>query len=451
MARKRLSTVIIFVLDCILAFGAVFLAKRMQRLFPQVSLPDELLYLKAIIFTVVTIACFYFQDLYNWMYWRRYSELISSILLGGGATLIALALVYFILPMAGLERDLLIMAMLLSLGASSIIRAVYLSLRYTNIAGPRVVVLGDGQNAQFLISAIRSGAYPVIFEGYIGKPNAEIDCAHLGDVDKLQEIIKRLEPDKLVVALDDQRGALPIDDLLRIKLTACEVNEAPTFYEDYMGKIMVEDIRPSSMIFTRGFLSSTFDDTMKRAFDVFSAFLGLIISSPILLLTALAIKLDSPGPVFYLQKRVGKNGKEFKVIKFRSMRQDAEESGPQWTSENDPRITRVGRIIRRLHIDEFPQFINMIKNDMSFVGPRPERRYFIEQLNAVLPFYSMRLYVKPGVTGWAQINYPYGDSIEDAKEKLKYELYYMKHRSLWLDLAIIFQTIKVALKARGSQ
>jgi lipopolysaccharide/colanic/teichoic acid biosynthesis glycosyltransferase len=148
---------------------------------------------------------------------------------------------------------------------------------------------------------------------------------------------------------------------------------------------------------------------------------------------------------------VGKNGKEFKVIKFRSMRQDAEESGPQWTSENDPRITRVGRIIRRLHIDEFPQFINMIKNDMSFVGPRPERRFFIEQLNAVLPFYSMRLYVKPGVTGWAQINYPYGDSIEDAKEKLKYELYYMKHRSLWLDLAIIFQTIKVALKARGSQ
>ncbi|HQP32242.1 MAG TPA: exopolysaccharide biosynthesis polyprenyl glycosylphosphotransferase, partial [Deltaproteobacteria bacterium] len=220
---------------------------------------------------------------------------------------------------------------------------------------------------------------------------------------------------------------------------------------DFMGKIMIEEIRPSALIFSHGFLSSKYEDSLKRAFDVCSALVGIILTAPIMLLTALAIKLDSPGPVFYLQSRVGQHGREFKLIKFRSMCQDAEAGGPKWASKNDPRVTRVGRIIRKTRIDELPQFFNMLKNDMSFVGPRPERRYFIEQLQEIIPFYAMRLYVKPGVTGWAQINYPYGDSIEDAKEKLKYELYYMKHRSLWLDISIILQTVKVALKARGAQ
>ena len=189
---------------------------------------------------------------------------------------------------------------------------------------------------------------------------------------------------------------------------------------------------------------------MKRGFDVVFALIGLVVTSPIMLLTAMIIRLESPGPIFYLQHRVGKDGKDFKVIKFRSMKQDAEQGVPQWASENDPRVTRVGRIIRKLRIDELPQFINVIKNDMSFVGPRPERRYFVDQLEKVIPFYALRMHAKPGITGWAQINYPYGDTIEDAKEKLKYELYYMKHRSLWLDLVIIFQTFKVAVKARGA-
>lgn len=451
MVKRRYSIFAIFLIDYIAAFGAVLLAKYLQRKLPLVSLPDEYLYLKAAVFSIVTIACYYFQDLYDWKYWRRMSELVSSILLGGGATLIALALIYFILTFTGLERDLLIMSLGISLGLAFIIRAVYISLRSTDFAGTRVVVLGDGLNAEFLITDFRAGGHPVVFEGYIGKPNAQFDCPYLGEVSNLPLIIQRVNPDNLVVALDDRRGALPIDDLLRIKLTACEVTDAANFYEEFMGKIMIEDIRPSGMIFSQGFGTSKIQDAMKRAFDVFFAMIGLLLASPIMIITALAIKLDSRGPVFYLQDRVGQNGKEFKVIKFRSMRQDAESSGPQWASQNDPRITRVGRIIRKLRIDELPQFINMLKNDMSFVGPRPERRYFIDQLQEVIPFYAMRLYVKPGVTGWAQINYPYGDSIDDAKEKLKYELYYMKHRSLWLDLSIIFQTVKVALKARGSQ
>jgi exopolysaccharide biosynthesis polyprenyl glycosylphosphotransferase len=186
-------------------------------------------------------------------------------------------------------------------------------------------------------------------------------------------------------------------------------------------------------------------------FDLGFALVGLIVTIPIILFTAIAIRIESPGPIFYLQRRVGMDGKDFKVIKFRSMRQDAEKDGPKWATENDPRITRVGRVIRKLRIDELPQFINVIKNDMSFVGPRPERRYFVDQLEKAIPFYALRMHAKPGITGWAQINYPYGDTFEDAKEKLKFELFYMKHRSMWLDLVIIFQTIKVAIKGRGSQ
>lgn len=440
-----------FVFDLAIAVGSVFISKYMQRLLPGISLPDELLWVKAGIYSVTGVVCFYFQDLYNWRYWKRFSELTSSILLGGGLTLIALAFVYYIIPALGLDRYVLLGALLITLAASFAVRMGYLKLRFTDRRGARVIVLGDGDNAKFLFREMRAGGHPVVFEGYIGRNNWDLPSRCLGDVADLHRIIMDIEPDLLVVAPDGWRGTLPIDDLLHIKLTACDVIDAPSFYEKITGRILVEEIRPSSIIFTRGFMSSPLQDALKRGFDIFFALLGLVMTSPIMLLTAVAIRLDSSGPVFYLQHRVGMDGKDFKVIKFRSMRQDAEKQGPQWASENDPRVTRVGRIIRRLRIDELPQFINVLKNDMSFVGPRPERRYFVDQLEKVIPYYALRLHAKPGITGWAQVNYPYGDTIEDAREKLKYELFYMKHRSLWLDLVILFQTVKVAVKARGSQ
>lgn len=451
MTRNSYSAILLLILDIFVTAGSVFLAKYIQRLLPEVCLPDELLLVKAVIYSGVSIICFYFQDLYNWRYWRRSSELTSSILLGGGITLIVLAVLYYILPVIGLERDVLLIALGITLFASFLIRFGYLKLKFADSTGTRVLILGDGENAKFLFQQMRSGGYPVIFEGYIGRNNWDLPSKCLGDVTELYTITKDIDPDILVVAPDGWRGTLPIDDLLHIKLASCDVIDAPTFYENVTGRILVEEIRPSSIIFTRGFLSSPFQDVIKRGFDIFFALIGLILSSPIMLLTAIVIRLESPGPIFYLQHRVGKDGKDFKVIKFRSMRQDAEKAGPQWASENDPRVTRVGRIIRKLRIDELPQFINVIKNDMSFVGPRPERRFFVDQLEKVIPFYALRMHAKPGITGWAQINYPYGDTIEDAKEKLKYELYYMKHRSLWLDLVIIFQTIKVTVKARGAQ
>lgn len=451
MTRNAFTAVLLFILDVLITVGAVFLAKFIQRLLPEVCLPDDFLWVKAVIFSGVCVGCFYFQDLYNWRYWRRSSELTSSILLGGGVTLIVLALLYYILPVIGLERDVLLIALVITLGSSFMIRLAYLRLKFADNSGTRVIILGDGENAKFLFQQIRSGGHPVTFEGYIGRNNWDIPSRCLGDVHDLHKIIQDVDPDVLVVAPDGWRGTLPIDDLLHVKLAFCDVIDAPTFYEGVTGKILVEEIRPSSIIFTRGFMSSPLQDALKRGFDVFFALIGLVVSAPIMFITAIIIRLESPGPIFYLQQRVGKDGKNFKVIKFRSMRQDAEQAGPQWASENDPRVTRVGRIIRKIRIDELPQFINVIKNDMSFVGPRPERRYFVDQLEKVIPFYALRMHAKPGITGWAQINYPYGDTIEDAKEKLKYELYYMKHRSLWLDLVIIFQTVKVAIKARGAQ
>jgi len=451
MKNKIYMIALLFIFDLFVSSGSVFLAKFIQRMLPELSLPDELLLEKAIVYSFVTLICFYFQDLYNWKYWKRSSELISSILLGGGLILIVLALLYYILPVIGLERNVLLMALVLTLMFTLALRFLYLKMKFTQYAGLRVIVLGDGENALFLFREMRSGGYPVIFEGYIGKSNWDLPFRCLGDAADLTDTVRKTLPDMLVVAPDGWRGTLPIEDLLRIKFTLCDVIDGPAFYEQITGKILVEEIRPSSIIFTRGFQSSRFQDAIKRIFDLIFALLGLVITMPIMLLTVMAIRLDSPGPIFYMQQRVGKDGKDFNVIKFRSMRQDAEKNGPQWASENDPRVTRVGRIIRKLRIDELPQFINVIKNDMSFVGPRPERRYFVDRLEKAIPFYALRMHAKPGITGWAQINYPYGDTIEDAKEKLKFELYYMKRRSLWLDLVIIFQTVKVAIKARGSQ
>lgn len=451
MTRSAYSAITLFLFDVAVALGSVFLAKYLQRVLPGVSLPDDMLWFKAGIYATTGILCFYFQDLYNWKYWRKTSELTSSLLLGGGLTLIALALCYYIVPAVGLERDVLLGSLVITLAASFAFRQTSLKLKFGNRNATRVVVLGDGDNAKFLFREIRSGGYPVVFEGYIGRNNWDLASRYLGDVTELHRVIRDHEPDLLVVAPDGWRGTLPIDDLLHIKLTTCDVIDAPSFYENVTGRILVEEIRPSSIIFTHGFLSSPIQDAFKRGFDVFFALVGFTVTLPIMLLTAAAIRLESPGPVFYVQKRVGLDGKDFNLIKFRSMRQDAEKGGPQWASENDPRVTRVGRIIRKIRVDELPQFINVLKNDMSFVGPRPERRYFVDQLEKVIPFYALRLHAKPGITGWAQVNYPYGDTIEDAKEKLKYELFYMKHRSLWLDLVIIFKTIKVAVKGRGAQ
>ena len=256
---------------------------------------------------------------------------------------------------------------------------------------------------------------------------------------------------KLVVTLEDRRGNLPINELLECRMRGLDVVEGETFYEHLTGKIIVEKIRPSWLIFHGGFCKSSFTLFLKRVIGIILSSTGLLISAPVALIIAILIKIDSPGPVLFVQERVGKDGRIFKLYKFRSMRVDAEKDAPKWASKDDPRVTRVGKIIRKLRLDEIPQMWNVLKGDMSFVGPRPERPYFVEQLRKKIPFYDQRHTVHPGITGWAQICYPYGASEKDALEKLKYDLYYIKYMSTMFDLFIIFKTIQIVLFGKGAR
>ncbi len=271
----------------------------------------------------------------------------------------------------------------------------------------------------------------------------------LGSMKDLEKITKKYRPDVLVVALSERRGAFPIKEILDCKLQGIRVEDWPTFYEKLTGKIFIENLRPSWLIFSDGFTRNSLTRMVKRMVDVLVATFGLLFALPLMLLIALCIKLDSAGPILFRQERVGEKGKIFTLYKFRTMIVDAEkETGPIWSQTLDPRTTRVGRFLRRIGMDELPQLFNVLKGDMSFVGPRPERPHFVRDLQEKIPYYAQRLVVKPGITGWAQVRYGYGSSIEDTIEKLQYDLYYIKNMSLFLDLLIILSTIHKVLFAQ---
>ncbi|VAW37575.1 Glycosyltransferase, partial [hydrothermal vent metagenome] len=267
----------------------------------------------------------------------------------------------------------------------------------------------------------------------------------------LTDICLRHKSEIIVAALDDRRGTMPVHDLINCKLNGVRILAGISFFEKLTGKIMVERVNPDWIIYSSGFSTGRLLNAVKRGIDILLASLGLILSAPIMLASAIIIKLESPGPVFYLQTRVGLRSKNFKVIKFRSMRQDAESNGAVWAAANDNRVTRFGGFARQVRIDELPQLWNVLKGEMSFVGPRPERPVFVEILSKKIPYYSLRHNIKPGVTGWAQICYPYGASEEDALRKLEFDLYYLKNISLSLDSWIIFKTIKTVLFRKGGR
>jgi len=270
------------------------------------------------------------------------------------------------------------------------------------------------------------------------------------DWSDLQWLVDHHHVDRIVVALDDPRGVMPIDLLLAYKLRGIIVEQGVTFYEQLTGKILVEKVRPSWIIFSSGFAVGKIQSFMKRNFDIIVSLLLLLPALPVMA-AAVIIRLESSGPIFYMQERVGKGRRTFKIMKFRSMVQDAEKNGAVWATTNDSRVTRFGGFIRKTRIDELPQLFNVLKGEMSMVGPRPERPVFVERLREIIPFYDIRHDMRPGVTGWAQVCYPYGASEEDALRKLEYDLYYMKNISLALDTLVILKTIKTVLFARGGR
>jgi sugar transferase (PEP-CTERM system associated) len=269
----------------------------------------------------------------------------------------------------------------------------------------------------------------------------------------LADTVLRNQVDEVVVAVRERRGSgLPLNDLLACKLAGVRVLDVSSYYERASGQVRLDSLRASWLIFGEGFRQGTVRVLVKRLFDIVFSLLLLLAASPTMIVTAVLIVLESGFPVLYRQERVGQGGRVFRVLKFRSMRTDAEQDGkPRWAASNDDRVTRVGRVIRKLRIDELPQLFNVLKGDMSLVGPRPERPFFVDQLSGEIPFYAARHSVKPGVTGWAQVRYHYGSTVEDAVQKLQYDLYYVKNHSLFLDLVVLFETVGVVLTGAGAQ
>jgi sugar transferase (PEP-CTERM system associated) len=274
----------------------------------------------------------------------------------------------------------------------------------------------------------------------------------IGTVDQIPAIVRERRVDRVVVSLVDARGKLSMDHLLRMKLhDGVRFDHLASVYEAYTGKIAVENLRPSWVVFSDGFVKRRSTAAMKRTLDLLLAIVGLVVALPILIIVAIAVRLSSTGPALYHQQRVGKDGRTFTIHKVRSMRTDAEaNTGAVWSKAGDPRVTRVGRFLRRTRLDELPQLWNVLIGDMSFVGPRPERPEFVSKLTEQIPFYGQRHVVRPGLTGWAQVRHEYGSSVEDALQKLQYELFYVKHMSVALDLLIVFETIKTVLVRQGS-
>ncbi len=381
---------------------------------------------------------------------------VVRLIVGVAVGMILVSVLSFLFPGLTLWRSNALYAALIAPTMLTLARVMLARTLGSEAFKRRVLVLGAGPRAariQALAERPGSGFMVCGFVGMNDGEDAVAGVVNRSAIDSLGDHVVQLGASEVVLALQERRNALPLDDLLRIRTTGVHVHDISTFLERETGRVDLATASHSWLIFSDGFSSGRFLSTIaKRGFDITVSLILLLLSAPLILLTAIAVKLESRGPAFYRQKRVGLYGQEFDVIKLRSMRQDAEVAGQAvWAQENDPRITRVGRFIRKVRVDELPQVWVVLKGRMSFVGPRPERQPFVSDLTTQLPFYAERHMVKPGITGWAQINYPYGASLEDAHHKLEYDLYYAKNYTPFLDLLILLQTVRVLLWPSGAR
>ena len=370
--------------------------------------------------------------------------------------IILLALLAFAFPGITLWRSISLYAMVISFLFIFASRVALGSLIGGEAFKRRMIVLGAGKRADRIRMLEERPGSGFTVVSYIAMSEGEQiveEAIARGAIRNLKKFVVRMNASEVVLALEERRNALPLDDLLRIKTTGVHVNDLSTFLERETGRVDLDSVNPSWLIFSDGFSAGRRISTIaKRCFDMLASGLLLLLTGPIILFFALLVKLESKGPAFFRQTRVGRFGEDFQILKLRSMRTDAEAGGKAiWASENDPRITRVGRFIRKVRIDELPQAWSVLKGEMSFVGPRPERPEFVSDLEKEMPYYAERHMVKPGITGWAQINYPYGASVEDARHKLEYDLYYAKNYTPFLDLLILLQTLRVVLWPDGAR
>jgi sugar transferase (PEP-CTERM system associated) len=380
---------------------------------------------------------------------------LARILVAVSLAILALTFIDFVVPGLDFWRSTLVYAMIISMVCLLANRLIVGGLLGAGAFRRRVLVLGAGNRAVRLRTLAERPQSGFEIVGYVAMSAADPaipDAIARSAIDDLNGFVQNLGPSEVVLALEERRNALPLKDLLRIKTAGVYVNDFSSFIERETGRVDLDTLNPSWLIFSDGFSSARMMSSIaKRVFDIAASSLLLLLTFPIVLLFALLVKIDSRGPAFFKQTRVGLYGQPFELIKLRSMQVDAEKGGAKWAQANDPRVTRIGRFIRKVRIDELPQTWSVLKGEMSFVGPRPERPQFVTDLAGQLPYYAERHMVKPGITGWAQINYPYGASIEDARHKLEYDLYYAKNYTPFLDLLILLQTLRVILWNEGAR
>jgi sugar transferase (PEP-CTERM system associated) len=405
---------------------------------------------------LVCLVCLYYNDLYDLHVVARRVELVIHLMQSLGTIALILALLYYIAPDLSLDRAVI-------LPGAALTFLLLLTWRMAVDSGgffrPAHRILIAGTEASGVRLAREILAHPELNLAVVGFLDEKgenigqrlVNPGIVGGVADIENCVRQERADWIILALAERRGVMPIRELLRLKLSGVSVEDAHSLFEKLMGAVMLERLSASWLVLAEGFRKDFLLMFSKRVLDVVISSLALVLLSPLFLLIPLAILLESGSPVLFRQKRVGLNGRIFEMVKFRSMQPDAERHEPRWASEHDPRITRFGRILREYRLDELPQLLSIVRGQMSLVGPRPERPEFVQMLGEQLPFYHERHTVRPGLTGWAQIKYQYGSSVEDAKTKLEYDLFYIKHLSLFLDLAIVFRTIQVVLSGKGAR
>ncbi len=415
--------------------------------------------LRATIFGLVMVTAMAALGLYQPTLRENWLGLLARLGIGFAMGGIAVAMVFYVFPQIYIGRSVIAIALAISFPLISVTRILYVRLLDIKALQRRVLVLGTGRRASKIIHRMRRrvdrrgfivvGFLPIPGESSVVPADQQLDAS-----EPLASIAKRMQINEIVVAADDRRGQMPMNELLACKQMGITITNLITFFEREQGRVKLSLIDPSWLIFSDGFDASPIRKLSKRIFDLGSTLVVLALTWPLMLLTALAIWIESgpAAPVLYRQERVGERGKPFMLIKFRSMRTDAEEDGvARWASKQDDRVTRVGRFIRKVRLDELPQLWNVLRGDMSLIGPRPERPQFVAELEKKIRYYDLRHCVKPGLAGWAQLNYPYGADEKDAAEKLKYDLFYVKNHNITLDLIILIQTFEVVLFRRGAR
>ena len=457
-SRANTRTTLLILAEAAVIFGAIVTAVyvRVGVDGAYFELVERQGFLKSALATTFCLAAFYLFDLYDFIVMHDRRELVLRLVQALGLAWIALALAFYGFPQLMLGRGISLIALPLALGLMVGWRvSIHWLLGHPDF-GEKILIVGSGplavEVAREMLDRPDAGYRIAGFVGsdpeLLGK--SLINPKVIGLTSELEAVVARENIDRIIVAMGERRGQLPTNELLQLSLTGkVNIEEGASFYERVTGRVSLNMIRPSWLIFSSRGRQARIAGVARNVVHRLVALIGGLMSLPIALVTAILIKLDSTGPVLYRQERVGKNGAPFTVLKFRSMRTDAEKAGPVWASEQDDRTTRVGSVIRKLRIDEVPQFWNIIRGEMDFVGPRPERPHFVSQLAQEIPYYQQRHLIAPGLTGWAQIKYPYGASIEDARQKLQYDLYYIKNQSLILDAIILFETIKIIVFGRG--